>query len=193
MTDAAASAADAVKGAATAAKDAVADAAGSAPDQAAKAADAASKAADRAAGTVSKEAAQAASTVKDEAAKAAGTAKAETAKAVDKAKDGAAKAVDQAKAATGAPADAEPAPVPPRSMDEIEAELAATRERLAGRLDELQEYVSPKNLIGRQVEKVKGVFVDEYGGIKPDKVLIAAGAVVGVVVLLGVLGRRRRG
>ena len=182
MTDAAASAADAVKDAASAAQDAVSDAAGSATEQVAKAADA-----------VKTEAAQAADAVSKDASKAAGTAKAETAKAVDKAKDGAAKAADQAKAATGGPAEAEPAPAPPRSMDEIEADLAATRERLAGRLDELQEYVSPKNLLGRQVEKVKGVFVDEYGGIKPDKVLIAAGVVVGVVVVFGVLGRRRRG
>ena len=46
-------------------------------------------------------------------------------------------------------------------------------------------------MLNRQVAKVKGVFVDEYGGIKPDRVLIAAG-VVAVVVGLRILRRRRR-
>ena len=83
-------------------------------------------------------------------------------------------------------------PAPPRSMDEIEAELDATRQRLAGRIDELEEYVQPKNVALRQLDKVRGVFVDEYGGIKPDRVLMAAGIVIAVVGI-GALLRRRRG
>ena len=82
-------------------------------------------------------------------------------------------------------------PAPPRSMDEIEAELEATRERLAGRIDDLTDYVKPANIVERQKNKLKSVFVDEYGGIKPDRVLMAAGIVVAVVGL-GVLRRRRR-
>ncbi|MFC6239194.1 DUF3618 domain-containing protein [Longivirga aurantiaca] len=83
-------------------------------------------------------------------------------------------------------------PKPPqRSVSEIQAELDATRDRLAGRIDDLQEYVTPRNVMNRQVDKVKGVFVDEFGGIKPDRVLIAAGVVVGLVVVLGVSRRRR--
>jgi hypothetical protein len=83
-----------------------------------------------------------------------------------------------------------PAP-PQRSMSEIEAELDATRARLAGRIDDLQSYVAPRNIADRQMAKVKGVFVDEYGGIKPDRVLIAVGV---VAALVGVsLLRRRRG
>ncbi len=91
--------------------------------------------------------------------------------------------------ATGAPSDK---PAPPRSMDEIEAELDATRQRLAGRIDELEEYVQPNNVARRQLDKVRGVFVDEYGGIKPDRVLMAAGIVIAVVGI-GALLRRRRG
>ena len=114
-------------------------------------------------------------------------AKAETKAAVaDATKDTKAAVADAKAAATG-----EPAPKPQRSVAEIQAELDATRERLATRIDDLQEYVTPKNVVGRQVDKVKGVFVDEFGGIKPDRVLIAAGVVVGVVVLLGVSRRRR--
>ena len=78
-----------------------------------------------------------------------------------------------------------------RTVEEIEADLDATRQRLAGRLDDLQQYVAPKNVMNRQVAKVKGVFVDEYGGVKPDRVLMAAGVVV-VIVGLGFLRRRRR-
>jgi hypothetical protein len=103
---------------------------------------------------------------------------------------------DQAAAASGSPAPATGAPsdkpAPPRSMDEIEAELDATRQRLAERIDELEEYVAPKNIAQRQLDKLTGVFVDEYGGIRPDRVLVAAGVVVAVVGV-GLLLRRRRG
>lgn len=85
-----------------------------------------------------------------------------------------------------------PAAPPERSLDEIESDLDATRARLADRLDELQAYVSPKNVAQRQLDKVRGVFVDEYGGVRPDRVLMAAGVVVAIVGL-GVLRRRRRG
>jgi hypothetical protein len=88
-------------------------------------------------------------------------------------------------------ATASEAPVPPRSMDEIEAELQVTRDRLAGRIDDLADYVKPANVVERQKAKLKSVFVDEYGGIKPDRVLMAAGVVVAVLGL-GVLRRRRR-
>ena len=84
-----------------------------------------------------------------------------------------------------------PAKAPQRSLDAIEADIDATRARLAGRLDELQDYVSPRNIADRQMQKVKGVFVDQYGGIKPDRVLVAVG-VVALVIGIGVLRRRRR-
>ena len=53
--------------------------------------------------------------------------------------------------------------------------------------------MQPKNVLSRQVDRVKGVFVDEFGGIRPDRVAIAAGVVVGVVVLRSLIRRRRRG
>ena len=64
-------------------------------------------------------------------------------------------------------------------------------QRLAGRIDDLTDYVKPANIVERQKNKLKSVFVDEYGGIKPDRVLMAAGIVVAVIGL-GVLRRRRR-
>jgi hypothetical protein len=140
----------------------------------------------------------AASTAEKKVESAAATAKAEVkdvaAKAETGAKQAAAKAdkaVDTAAADAKAAVEDKPAPKPERSMAEIEAELDATRARLAERIDELTDYVAPKNVLDRQVGKVKGIFVDEYGGIKPDRVLMAAGAVVAVVVLLGITRRRR--
>ena len=196
---------------AAAAVDKAADAATDVSDKAAAAADSASSGAAKAADTVKAETTKAADSVKAETPKAADTVtatttkapdtvKAGTAKAADTVKTGTTKATDTVKAETAKAADAATdatdgqaaPPPPPRTMDEIEADLEATRERLAGRLDDLQEYVSPRNVAQRQLDKVKGVFVDEYGGIKPDRVLIAVGAVVAVVGLGVVLRRRRR-
>ena len=181
--------------------DKAADASAPVVDSAAKTAESAKTEAAKAADTVKAETAKATENVKAGAEKAADTAKAETAKAAGSVKAGTAKAVDTTKAQTGKAVDAakdavdgatDDSPPVPRTMDEIEADLEATRERLAGRLDDLQEYVSPRNVAQRQLDKVKGVFVDEYGGIKPDRVLIAVGAVVAVVGLGVVLRRRRR-
>jgi hypothetical protein len=80
---------------------------------------------------------------------------------------------------------------PRRSAAQIESEIEATRNRLASRLDDFQDYVKPANVIDRGVNSVKGVFVDEYGGVRPERVAIAAGAVVGLIALR-VLARRRR-
>jgi len=145
----------------------------------------------KAADSAKVETAKAADSAKAETAKAADSAKAETSKAADSAKDVSTKVTGAVAGKVDAKADTD-APAAPRSMDEIEAELEATRQRLAGRLDDLQEYVKPKNVAQRQVDKLKGVFVDEYGGVKPDRVLVAVGVVVAVVAL-GVVVRRRRG
>jgi hypothetical protein len=120
----------------------------------------------------------------DSATSAADTVKAETAKVADTVAAKAGAVADKADAA------ASDTP-PPRSMDEIEAELQVTRDRLAGRIDDLADYVKPANVVERQKAKLRSLFVDEYGGIKPDRVLVAAGAVVAVLGL-GVLRRRRR-
>jgi ElaB/YqjD/DUF883 family membrane-anchored ribosome-binding protein len=80
---------------------------------------------------------------------------------------------------------------PRRSAAQIESEIEATRNRLASRLDDFQDYVKPANVVDRGVNSAKSVFVDEYGGVRPDRVAIAAGAVVGLIALR-VLARRRR-
>lgn len=162
-----------------------------AADAADKAGAEVSKAASSAADEVKKTAAKVEDGAKDAAAKVESGAK-QAAKRVDATADKAAADVKAAVDGKGkGDAEAKPEPKPERSMAEITAELDATRARLAGRIDELTEYVAPKNVMDRQVTKVKRVFVDEYGGIKPDRVLMAAGAVVAVVVLVGITRRRR--
>jgi uncharacterized protein YjbJ (UPF0337 family) len=155
----------------------VSDASSSAKDAATKAADSAKEAAGKAADSA-----------KDMAATAANAATSSADKGAAAAQDAAAKATDAVKGATGS---AKAAPGP-RSLDEIESDLDATRARLAGRIDDLQSYVSPTSIASRQVAKVKHVFVDEYGGIRPERVLGAV-AVVGAILALGIVRRRHRG
>ena len=96
------------------------------------------------------------------------------------------------KAQASAAAAVEPVVVEPRrSAAQIESEIEATRNRLASRLDDFQEYVKPANVVDRGVTSVKNLFVDEYGGVRPERVAIAAGAVVGLIALRA-LARRRR-
>lgn len=78
---------------------------------------------------------------------------------------------------------------PARTMAEIEAEMAATRERLAATVGQLQEALQPKNLLRLQVEKVKGYYVDEYGAVRPERVAGTVGVVVVSVVVIKVVKR----
>lgn len=75
----------------------------------------------------------------------------------------------------------------PASAAALQAEIESAREDLVTSLAELKEQVSPAALVRRGRARVTGFFVDEYGGIRPERVAMAAGAVVVLVVL-----RRRR-
>lgn len=77
-------------------------------------------------------------------------------------------------------------PKPPRTMAQIEADMEATRERLAATVGQLQEALSPKNIAHRQLEKVKGFYVDEYGAVRPESVAKTVGVVVATVVVVKV-------
>jgi hypothetical protein len=91
----------------------------------------------------------------------------------------------------GTAATAAAKPVDERSPEQIEADLVATRQRLAGRIDDLQQYVAPRAVAGRGLNKVKRIYVDEYGGIRPERV-VATVAVVAVLIGLRALRRRSR-
>ncbi len=71
-----------------------------------------------------------------------------------------------------------------RTPEQIAADIATTRNRLAGTIDQLMYRAQPKTILQRQVASTKASFYDSQGSLKRDKVAIIAGAVVGVVVLI---------
>lgn len=79
-----------------------------------------------------------------------------------------------------------------RSIDQVEAELAAARRRLAHTVDDLAEAVSPQEVARRQVDKVKSAFVGPDGDLRKDRIAKVAGAVAGLLTLRTVVRRRSR-
>ena len=78
-------------------------------------------------------------------------------------------------------------------MSALEREIEETRERLASTIDQLAYRAHPKTIVGRQVTTVKAHFVElDTGAPRTDNILKAAGAVVGVIVLLAVVRRVAR-
>lgn len=71
-----------------------------------------------------------------------------------------------------------------RTPDEIAAEIAETRNRLAGTIDQLVYRVQPKTITQRGLASVKASFVNPDGSLKKDQVLKVAGVAVGVVVTI---------
>ncbi|MEU5630053.1 DUF3618 domain-containing protein [Streptomyces rishiriensis] len=102
-----------------------------------------------------------------------------------------------------------------RTPAQIEADIRARREVLADTLDEIGVRVHPKTIVGdakakvvanvdhtlgrayvqvnRVVSDVRAQFVDEEGAPRLERVVPAALVVVGVVGLLALGARRRRG
>lgn len=73
-------------------------------------------------------------------------------------------------------------------MSSLESEIEATRQRLAGTIDQLVHRAHPKTIANRQVAAVKGYFVDRASGQpRTDNILKVAGGVVGAIVLFGVV------
>jgi uncharacterized protein DUF3618 len=70
----------------------------------------------------------------------------------------------------------------------LEAEMEATRERLAGTIDQLVHRTSPKTIARREMTSIKGYFVDlRTGQPRTTNILKVAGTVVGVAVLFAVV------
>ncbi|WP_235737840.1 DUF3618 domain-containing protein [Nocardioides alcanivorans] len=73
-------------------------------------------------------------------------------------------------------------------MNALEAEMEATRERLAATIDQLVHRTSPKTIANRQVASVKAHFVDtETGQPRTDNILKVVGGVVGTIVVLRII------
>jgi hypothetical protein len=70
----------------------------------------------------------------------------------------------------------------------LEAEMEATRERLAGTIDQLVYRASPKTIVRREITTIKGYFVDlQTGEPRTTNILKVAGTVFGVAVLFAVV------
>ncbi len=73
---------------------------------------------------------------------------------------------------------------PARTPDEISAEIAETRNRLAGTIDQLVYRVKPKTIAQRQLETTKASFANADGSLRTDKILKVVGVAVGVIVAI---------
>jgi hypothetical protein len=70
----------------------------------------------------------------------------------------------------------------------LEAEMEATRERLAGTIDQLVYRTSPKTIVRREITSIKGYFVDlQTGQPRTTNILKVAGGFLGMVVLFTVV------
>jgi hypothetical protein len=90
---------------------------------------------------------------------------------------------------------AQPAkPAETRTVDELEADIAAARGRLAGTVDELHARTAPKEIARRQAVAVRTKFTEatrtETGELRTERVAALAVAAVALVGL-GLLRRRR--
>ncbi|HEY3527671.1 MAG TPA: DUF3618 domain-containing protein [Nocardioides sp.] len=79
-------------------------------------------------------------------------------------------------------------PSPSKETAALEAEMEATRERLAGTIDQLVHRASPKTIARREITSLKGYFVDlQTGQPRTTNILKVAGGVLGAVVLFAVV------
>ena len=81
-----------------------------------------------------------------------------------------------------------------KSVDELRAEIAASRERVAGTIDELTTRAAPKALVQRQSEVAKQRFAaattTPQGDLRTER-LAAVAAAVAVLMTVRYLVRRR--
>jgi hypothetical protein len=70
----------------------------------------------------------------------------------------------------------------------LEAQMEATRERLADTIDQLVHRASPKTIARREITSIKGYFVDlRTGQPRTTNILKVVGGVVGAAVLFALV------
>jgi hypothetical protein len=74
-------------------------------------------------------------------------------------------------------------PADKRPPASIEDDIEATRERLAGTIDQLVVRANPKNIAKREYAGLKAHFVYPHGRARMDNILKVAAGVAGFVVL----------
>ncbi|TAK69018.1 MAG: DUF3618 domain-containing protein [Actinomycetota bacterium] len=85
----------------------------------------------------------------------------------------------------------ESSPPAGRGIAEIEAEIADARASLAGNLAALRQQAAPKAVAQRQYAKARGFFVDEYGGVRPERIAGIVVALAAVIVVRRLIRSRR--
>ena len=70
------------------------------------------------------------------------------------------------------------------SADKIAADLAKARSELTDAVVDLENYLKPKQVASRGVQKVTDFFLDEKGQIRPERAAIAGAAILGLIGLL---------
>ncbi len=79
-----------------------------------------------------------------------------------------------------------------QSLDSLETEIEAARERLAGTIDQLAYRASPKTIVRREIASVKAHYVAADGSPRTDNILKTAGVVVGFVAAMIVVRKLAR-
>ncbi|SDP19573.1 Protein of unknown function [Pedococcus dokdonensis] len=81
-----------------------------------------------------------------------------------------------------------------RSVAQIEADIAAARDRLAGTVDELHTRTAPQEIARRQVESARAKFTEatrtESGDLRTERIAALAAAAVALIGI-GAIRRRR--
>jgi hypothetical protein len=80
-------------------------------------------------------------------------------------------------------------PASARTPEEIEAEIAATRARLASTVDELVDKAHPRNVAKRQVEQARAQVFDAEGNLRTERIATVAGAIAAVLAVLLIVRR----
>ena len=71
-----------------------------------------------------------------------------------------------------------------RKPEEIVSDIDATRTRLVTNLGELTERLQPEQIMRRQLQRVRGFYVDEAtGGVRQDRAVQTGGVVAGLLLL----------
>ncbi|MDX6238597.1 MAG: hypothetical protein QOG10_3412 [Kribbellaceae bacterium] len=76
-----------------------------------------------------------------------------------------------------------------RTPEQIEADIAATRARLASTVDDLVDRAHPRNVVKHQVEQARAQVFDESGRLRTEKLVAVGAAAVAVIGVLLVIRR----
>ena len=74
--------------------------------------------------------------------------------------------------------------MPSNSADKIAADLAKARSELTDAVVDLENYLKPKEVASRGVQKVTDFFLDDKGQIRPERAALAGAAILGLIGLL---------